>query len=153
MVDKKIDIEIDGNQHYLDSKIIDSDVKRTSFLESEGWDVIRINWSKYQIMTLDEKASYIKHVINYINGLIEYKPSIEVIDRRKCDCGNMKYITSKKCKKCDAINRISSKRPPYDELLKLKTYKSNTEIGKLYGVTEAAIRKWIKNYKQVPKIK
>ena len=31
--------------------------------------------------------------------------------------------------------------------MELKTHKTNAEIGKLYGVSEASIRKWIKQYK------
>ena len=30
---KKIDIEVDGSQHYFDKKIVESDIRRTKFLE------------------------------------------------------------------------------------------------------------------------
>lgn len=62
----KIDLEIDGEQHYLDSKIAKSDLERTKYLESLGWTVIRIRWSNYQKLTLEEK----KKLINDIKELM-----------------------------------------------------------------------------------
>ena len=35
IVNKKIDIEIDGDQHYLDNKIVESDIRRTKYLENK----------------------------------------------------------------------------------------------------------------------
>lgn len=65
ILDKKIDIEIDGEQHYLDERVIKSDKKRTLYLESLGWAVIRIRWSEYKKIS-DEKAKS-----EYINNIIE----------------------------------------------------------------------------------
>jgi very-short-patch-repair endonuclease len=50
ILDKKIDIEVDGSQHYLDNKIIESDKRRNKYLEDLGWDIIRIKWSEYQLL-------------------------------------------------------------------------------------------------------
>ena len=57
--EKLIDIEIDGEQHYVDSKMPEHDKKRTEYLESLGWTVIRIRWSEYKQMTEDEKHNLI----------------------------------------------------------------------------------------------
>ena len=65
-LENKIDLEIDGEQHYLDSKIAKSDLERTKYLESLGWTVIRIRWSNYQKLTLEEK----KKLINDIKELM-----------------------------------------------------------------------------------
>lgn len=64
---KKIDVEIDGDQHYLDTKIINHDKIRNEFLENNGWTIYRIRWSSYKVMTDKEKT----HVINYIKQLLE----------------------------------------------------------------------------------
>ena len=64
LFNKKINIEIDGEQHYTDKRIIESDKKRTNFLEKNGWKVIRIRWSNWQKMSKKEK-------INFINDLKE----------------------------------------------------------------------------------
>ena len=45
IVDKKIDIEIDGEQHYVDERIEKSDINRNKFLENLGWTIIRIRWN------------------------------------------------------------------------------------------------------------
>jgi len=65
--DAMLCVEIDGNQHYYDKKIIESDIRRTKHLESLGWKVVRIRWSEYQKKTFDEK----KQVIEYLKNIIE----------------------------------------------------------------------------------
>lgn len=57
--EKLIDIEIDGDQHYLDPKVIANDEKRTSYLKSLGWTIFRIRWSDYKKLTDAEKHSVI----------------------------------------------------------------------------------------------
>jgi very-short-patch-repair endonuclease len=59
IVDKKIDIEIDGEQHYVDERIEKSDINRNKFLEKLGWTIIRIRWRDYQRLSSDEKRNYI----------------------------------------------------------------------------------------------
>lgn len=70
LVDQKIDIEIDGEQHYLDERIIQSDKRRNKYLEELGWKIIRIRWSDYKKL-IDEKDR-----INYVNSIIK-----EITDR------------------------------------------------------------------------
>lgn len=66
--DRKIYIEVDGEQHYLDNRIIEHDKIRTEKLLNEGWVCInRIRWSKYQKMTKDEKIKYIKQLFEILN--------------------------------------------------------------------------------------
>lgn len=59
---KKIDIEVDGSQHYNDKKIVVSDIKRTKYLESRGWTVIRIDWAKYQKLSKESKYDYVSSI-------------------------------------------------------------------------------------------
>jgi very-short-patch-repair endonuclease len=59
IVDKKIDIEIDGEQHYVDERIEKSDINRNKFLENLGWTIIRIRWRDYQRQSSDDKRNYI----------------------------------------------------------------------------------------------
>lgn len=42
-----IDLEIDGEQHYTDKRIIESDKRRTKLLEERGYVVKRVRWSHY----------------------------------------------------------------------------------------------------------
>lgn len=56
----KINIEIDGEQHYLDKRILKSDIRRTAYLEQLGWKSVRIRWSIYQRLDKLEKEEFIK---------------------------------------------------------------------------------------------
>ena len=64
ILDSKIDLEIDGDQHYLDNKIVESDKRRTKFLEENGWKIIRIKWSEYKSKSFNEKKEFIKKLKN-----------------------------------------------------------------------------------------
>jgi len=47
-VEQKIDLEIDGNQHYSMASQIKSDVLRNQTMSGLGWKVIRVNWVPLQ---------------------------------------------------------------------------------------------------------
>jgi len=64
IVDKKVDLEIDGDQHHLDKRIVESDKRRDSYLECNGWSVIRIKWSDYK--KICNKKDYINEIIEKI---------------------------------------------------------------------------------------
>ncbi|NBT36074.1 MAG: DUF559 domain-containing protein, partial [Betaproteobacteria bacterium] len=66
LLDKKIDIEIDGEQHYLDPRIQRSDEERTRFLESEKWKVVRVRWSMYQSLTQEQKGSFVEDLVKQL---------------------------------------------------------------------------------------
>lgn len=66
LVDKKIDLEIDGEQHYLDQRIVESDIRRTEFLENEGWTIIRIRWSEYQKLDRRKKEIFVRKIIKQL---------------------------------------------------------------------------------------
>lgn len=65
----KIDIEIDGEQHYLDERIIEHDKKRNNYINSLGWKIIRIRWSKYRSLTKNKRKEFIKCLYDEI-GII-----------------------------------------------------------------------------------
>ena len=66
----KIDLEIDGEQHYADKRILQSDKRRTEYLESIGWKVIRIRWSVYQKKTEEEKRQFVENLLREISPTI-----------------------------------------------------------------------------------
>ena len=80
--DIKFYIEIDGEQHYTDSRIVEHDKKRNLELEKLGWKSIRIRWSEYNKKSLDEKQEFIK----YINGEVLYEETNLEITTQKNDC-------------------------------------------------------------------
>ena len=63
---KKLDIEIDGEQHYLDPRIIKSDKKRTEYLENLGWTVLRIRWSEFKKYSETERTQLIHTIKNLL---------------------------------------------------------------------------------------
>lgn len=67
LVEEKIDIEIDGDQHYLDERIIESDKRRNQYLENLGWKIIRIKWSDYKkLVDKQDRKDYIDSVMKKI---------------------------------------------------------------------------------------
>ena len=67
LVDEKIDIEIDGDQHYLDERIIKSDQRRNQYLENLGWKIIRVRWSEYKkLVDKQDRIDYVSNIINEI---------------------------------------------------------------------------------------
>ena len=149
--EKKIDIEIDGSQHRVDPKIVESDKKRDQLLKEDGWDIIRVNWSKYQKLEKKDKKEYVRDLISYVNGLIDKKPTIRVKRLTKgkdlCECGNEKEKKSKQCIKCRSESQRKVKnRPSLDQLLKDIEETSYVKTGEKYGVSDNTIRKWIKFY-------
>lgn len=165
--DKKIDIEIDGSQHYYDNKIVESDKRRNRFLEGNGWDIIRINWSEYQKLNFDEKKEYITNLKNYINNLINIKPFFQItIEEKKVkerkhqvsrkntkrnkkeylckQCGAKCTWSKDRCEPCYRLDSRKVERPSLDQLEKDIKSLGYSGTGRKYGVSDNSIRKWIK---------
>ena len=67
--EKHIYFEVDGEQHYVDKRIIEHDIKRTKILSDNGWRCLfRIRWSKYQKLSKDKKEIFIKKIIEKIKA-------------------------------------------------------------------------------------
>lgn len=67
----KIDIEIDGEQHYVDSKIISHDKERNKKLESLGWKTIRIRWSLFKKLELEKRKEIVSDLLKYKDDTME----------------------------------------------------------------------------------
>lgn len=75
--DIKFYIEIDGEQHYVDPRIVEHDKKRNLELEQMGWKSIRIRWSEYNKKSLEEKQEFIKYIKVFVAQLEEHHTSTE----------------------------------------------------------------------------
>ena len=73
--EKLIDLEIDGNQHYTDKRIVASDLRRTQYLQDLGWTVLRVRWSNWKKLSDEEKAQYVKD----LRTCIENKAIVPVL--------------------------------------------------------------------------
>lgn len=147
ILDKKIDIEIDGSQHYLDKKIVDSDNRRNTFLKENGWDIIRIDWSNYQKLTFFEKSEYIQKLKDYLNSLVTIKPDFNMKEFKahECEyCGNMCSKYSNRCEPCYRKQSRKVMRPSLEQLKDDIEKLGYTGTGRKYGVSDNSIRKWLK---------
>ena len=59
-----INTEIDGEQHYVDGRIKESDIKRNKYLESIGYEIRRVRWAEYQKLKKEEKEIYINELLS-----------------------------------------------------------------------------------------
>jgi hypothetical protein len=67
---------------------------------------------------------------------------------KKCD-KILSYKGTSYCNKCISIVKRKVKRPSYEELLEqLNNKVTKVELGKKYGVSDSAIRDWIKYYEK-----
>ncbi len=65
--DIKFYIEIDGEQHYVDKRIVEHDKNRTEVLNDLGWKCFRIRWAEYKKMKFEEKQLVINEIKNIIS--------------------------------------------------------------------------------------
>jgi len=65
-------------------------------------------------------------------------------EKHYCVCGNEKSKKSKICKSCSDVKQRKIKRPDKETLLKDIEELGYTGTGRKYGVSDNAIRKWIK---------
>ena len=68
--EKKIYIEIDGEQHYVDKKIIKHDLERTKKLNELCWKCLkRIRWSEYEKLDKQNRKIFCEELINEIKAI------------------------------------------------------------------------------------
>lgn len=65
-INGNINLEIDGDQHYTDKRIIESNQRRDGFLQSNGWSVIRIRWSHYLSLSPDRREEYVTNILKIL---------------------------------------------------------------------------------------
>ena len=63
---KKRYLEIDGEQHYVDKRVVEHDKIRTQYLDSLGWVGVRIRWSEFQKLSSDDKKLKIQEILNFM---------------------------------------------------------------------------------------
>ena len=63
-VDKKLAIEIDGEQHYTDPEQVERDLRKNALLEQEGWSLLRIRWKDF----FRDTKTNIQIAKNFVDG-------------------------------------------------------------------------------------
>ena len=157
--DSKVGIEVNGNQHYnRDGSLKDYYKERSDFIEGLGWELIELPY--IMVYNDDVVDNLIKMVsdksvsIERCEEIIKEK-SLEIeinkeLNKNKCiDCDVELKGKYKRCNVCNGLNNRKVKdRPPLDQLLKEIEETSYLAVGRKYGVSDNAIRKWIKQYQK-----
>jgi hypothetical protein len=150
-IKNKIGVEVNGNQHYnLDGSLKEYYRIRHEHFTSLGWKIIEVHYSKVYI------EEYVKNLITYLktldeysyDELIEFNSVIKFKKDKKikyCDCGNEILNTSIICRKCYYSNRRKVIRPEYEILINEVIKNGYSATGRKYGVSDNAIRKWLKH--------
>jgi len=145
--DKKVAIEVNGNQHYESNGDLKPYYKeRQSILEEHGWTVYQVH---HTACFNPEKLSEFMDKVNNSEKKIEFDYFNYVPREKKkyfCACGNSISKKSKVCPKCYGPSNRKIVRPTKDKLEKLILEKPLTELGKQFGVSDRAVKKWCKNY-------
>lgn len=152
--EKRIGIEINGNQHYnKDGSLKKYYSDRHNLIESSGWKLYEIYFSicynKKEVLNivkniLEENSNiFTFDYDNYLNErLMKYEKKFLC---EKCG-GNKMDRYSNQCAKCLQISRRKVQRPTYEQLLIDIEELGYSGSGRKYGVSDNAIRKWLKNY-------
>jgi very-short-patch-repair endonuclease len=145
--DKKIGIEINGNQHYNSDKTLKPYYQnRHNFFINEGWNLIELH---YTFVFSDKVEAFITSLIeenditniDYTFYFKKSKPKY-----KQCKCGQTIHIKSKTCRQCVPPYRKIKERPSLEQLKIDVDTLGYSATGRKYGVSDNAIRKWIKSY-------
>lgn len=140
-----IGLEVNGNQHYSkDGKLKDYYQQRHDILNQNGWDLIEIHYSNVY------KQKFIIELLNKIKGYDSNLDLTFLLEKKTknvnlCDCGKQIFVKSKNCIDCNSLKNRKVDRPPHDVILEDVQKLGYVGTGKKYGVSDNAIRKWIKN--------
>lgn len=140
--------EFEGKKHKY---FPDFRLENGSYVEVKGW---LDNKTKVKIASFNgsltiigskEIKPYLEYVVSkygksFINLYEGIKKTLSVCS----DCGKEISFQSKRCKKCAAKKLRRVERPSKEELEKLVKEFPMTKIGKMFGVSDNAIKKWLK---------
>lgn len=142
-INQMVAIEIDGSQHLLLERK-ESDNKKDKLLNDLGWHIIRI--SENEIKT------NIKEVFNKIISILNEKPKVNnfkigiIVKPKKYQKKERNEFGFTELQIISNLRQRKQVRPPLSVLLKQTKEMGYPKTGKLYNVSENAIRKWIKAY-------
>ena len=86
---------------------------------------------------------------NYARPRIRVVPTKKRKEYDECYCGNIKLKKLKYCsQRCSKIDRRTIERPSKEELITMVSGYGYCSVGRTYGVSDNAVRKWIKWYEK-----
>lgn len=147
--DKKIGIEVNGNQHYNpDGTLKPYYQNRENIIQSFGWKLYQLHYSLcYKI---DELSSLFQDILN-LEGKYEFNYFLHIPKTKKefccLDCSKSISKTAKRCHKCARKLYLQRQFNPTKEELEtlLKTNCIN-QIAKLYSVSFNLVKRRCKEH-------
>lgn len=145
IIDLKIDIEIDGQQHFRNNENINHDILRDNFLLKNGWKVYRLAWVEIKnnpnekienfLKWLEDKQKYRKY--NIIDIKNQFKKKLKYGSREKY-FEKMKEMSYERNK--NIIKMIENSDIDFSKFGWAK------KISTLTGMKNQNINRWIKKY-------
>ena len=152
----KLAVQLDGKQHFYTQRRINKDIKKDRFLMDNGWKVFRIKYNETNQQIIKQFLSYLENIFiedkKLQNRIYKYRQVKEkyyqnITKTKLCpNCNKKISFYSKQCKTCYDKNRRKVQRPTKQILQEQIKHHSMLSLGRKYGVSDNAIRKWCKQY-------
>lgn len=140
-VDEKLAVEIDGSQH-LEEDRKKKDEEKDILLLSNGWRILRITANE----VLHNREKVIESVLSMLSNDARYD-TVGILTAPKSHDKVKRGEDGLSDKQREAnIAQRRVERPSKEELSRLLKESNFTTIGKTYGVSDNAIRRWCKAY-------
>ena len=151
-VELKLDVEIDGGQHFRTKEAIERDKKRNEYLINNGWKVYRIAWVNLKNNTQKEITEFLDYLENIHNKTNRFYNIDEIVYKKRIKKYKdiEEYIKYLKIKhKEDAIKRRGMNKPIVKLILNSNIDFSKfgwvKKVANIIGIQSQHVNKWMKN--------
>lgn len=146
LVNERVDLEIDGDQHKNDKRIIKHDIKRDAKSQKAGFIVYRIMWSDYQKLSQEEKKNFLYDLKNFLMDNSNPIPEF-VIKKHSRPQKNRKQNKVKKLKTL-IKHKVDESLYQYDYryLMAAEMFENGYTLSKISDVFDVkynSVRRWI----------
>lgn len=142
LVNERVDLEIDGNQHKNDKRIIEHDIKRDARSKDAGFVVYRIMWSDYQKLNQGEKEKFLGELKEFLSNT--NNPIPEFVIKKRTRNYKSRIVVKKgricKEKQHNLIKPVQEDPRRKEAISLLKQGMSYVQVGKKFKVSDNAIR-------------
>lgn len=143
-INEKVAVEIDGSQH-LEEERKNKDAKKDILLRSNGWRIIRIAANEVTHKNPDVLQGVLK-MLGDKNKIYEKVGILKSPKKKKYKKVSRGEDGLSDKERLRAFKQRRTERPGKEELSKLLQENSFNAIGRVYGVSDNAIRRWCKAY-------
>lgn len=107
-----------------------------------------IQWNNAEDYLVEKYFSFGNHYLDSKEKYVNRNTTLVKSKQKNCyqNCGKEISYNAVYCQECSQVLSRKVDRPKRQELKELIRSKPFTQIGKIYGVTDNAIRKWCKQY-------